>query len=206
MPPIPPELAVRRIEAAAAGVAVALAGRTAPALSGRVLDLVVGRVARCHPRAFAALAELPPATLRIEPADRPAAFLLDVGPAVRLRVAGPDDPPPDAAVRGPLADLMDLLEGRIDGDALFFRRTLRIEGDTALVLAVRNAFDGEDMDVVADLAGAFGPLARAVPPARRAAGRALVALEEVRAALLRPLADRVAAVERRLAAFDREGR
>ena len=90
MPPSPSDPVVRRIETAAAGAAVALAGRIAPALSAGVLDRILGRVARCHPRAFAALAELPPATLRIEPSDRPAAFVLRVGPAVRLRVAGPE--------------------------------------------------------------------------------------------------------------------
>ena len=55
--------------------------------------------------------------------------------------------------------LIELLEGRVDGDALFFSRDLAIEGDTEVVLMLRNAVDSEVIDVLDDLTSVFGPLA-----------------------------------------------
>ena len=55
--------------------------------------------------------------------------------------------------------LIDLAEGRLDGDALFFSRDLAVEGDTEAVVALRNAVDDAEIDLTADLASMFGPLA-----------------------------------------------
>ncbi|WP_255542362.1 hypothetical protein [Azospirillum sp. INR13] len=78
--------------------------------------------------------------------------------------------------------------GRIDGDALFFRRELTISGDTALILALRNTLDGEDeMDLMADAASIAGPLARALPVLRRNAGPVLDRVEAARRLLPPPL-------------------
>ncbi|MCW2241954.1 ubiquinone anaerobic biosynthesis accessory factor UbiT [Azospirillum canadense] len=167
-------------------------------LAGRVLRILSDR----HPRAFTALREMPEARLLIDPVDAPAALLLQVGPRLALRVCdrhGVAEGAVDAAVRGPCARLLDLLEGRIDGDALFFRRELAIEGDTALILALRNTLDGEDMDLFADMATAAGPLRHALPVARRHAGRMLDLLDSARRAAPPPLRWGMAALERRLA-------
>ncbi len=42
--------------------------------------------------------------------------------------------------------LIGLLDGTYDGDALFFTRDLVIEGDTAAVLALRNAIEDANLD------------------------------------------------------------
>lgn len=68
-------------------------------------------------------------------------------------------PATDAVIRGALPGLIGLLEGREDGDALFFSRALTIEGDTALVLALRNAVDGAAIDLIEDLCSTLGPAA-----------------------------------------------
>lgn len=180
---------VRRIETAMASLALRAAARLGDGLTAPVLDRVLAAMARRHPRAMEALRALPPARLLIDPVDQPAAFLLRVGgrPSLRLAARGAAaEAAAEAVVRGPLPALMDLLEGRIDGDALFFRRLLTIEGDTALVLALRNALDGEDIDLVADLAAAAGPLRHAVPVLRREAVRAAGLLAGVRDRLLPP--------------------
>ena len=182
-----------------AGVALRAAARVGDGVTGPVLDRVLRTLASRHRRAFTAMAEMRPAAVLIDPVDQPVAFLLSVGPQPRLRVA-PRDTAADAAVRGPLLNLMDLLEGRIDGDALFFRRALTIEGDTALVVGLRNALDGEDIDLVADLAGIAGPFRHAVPVLRREAARLTGALEDVRTLLLAPVMGRLDALERRMAA------
>ena len=69
--------------------------------------------------------------------------------------------PHDVPVRiaGPLVGLLGLIDGSYDGDALFFSRDLTIEGDVEAVVALRNAIDSEDVDLVADAAALQGPLA-----------------------------------------------
>lgn len=199
---------IRAVEIAAAAAAIGVAARLGPRITPVLLERVLTLFARRHPRAFAAMAELPRAVVLLDPADQPAALALEVGPRVRLALVGRDAigrdaVTPDAAVRGPLAALMDLLQGRIDGDALFFRRELRIEGDTALVVALRNALDGEDIDLAADVAAALGPAGFAVPLLRRGVVRAVGALEQARSILLEPVARRLDRVERRVARLDR---
>lgn len=195
------------MEAMLAGVALHAAARLGDGVTAPVLDRVLRTLALKHRRAFEAMAEMRPAGVLIDPVDQPVAFLLSVGPEPRLRVAKrgaeADAPTYDATIRGPLIHLMDLLEGRIDGDALFFRRTLSIEGDTALVVGLRNALDGEDIDLVADLAGIAGPFRHAVPHLRREAVRLTGVLASARALLLAPVMGRLDALERRIAASPR---
>lgn len=141
---------------------------------GAALDLGVALLRRRHPGLFERLADLDGAAVLIDPTDMPLCLMLRLGPSPRLRLVGREEPPPcTAAVHGRFAVLLDLLEGRIDGDALFFSRDLTVEGDTETVVALRNAVDGEDMDLSADLADLLGPLGRFVPPARAALTRAL---------------------------------
>ncbi|WP_377805661.1 SCP2 sterol-binding domain-containing protein [Azospirillum sp. A29] len=184
------------------GLVPRLGRRASDALLARLLRLLADR----HPRAFEALREMPDARVLIEPVDAPVALLMRVGPDLSLHAlprgadgvgeAGADA---DAVVRGPYDKLLDLLEGRIDGDALFFRRELSISGDTALILALRNTLDGEDeMDLVADAASIVGPLARALPVLRRSAGPVLDRIDAARRLLPPPLRRGIERLEARL--------
>lgn len=190
--------AVRRLETGAASAAIALALRLGERVRDPALDRVIRRLAERHPRAFEALGRLRSARMLIDPVDQPAAIELLVGSEIRVRIVERDGVQADARVRGPLAALMDLMEGRIDGDALFFRRELRVEGDTELVVAVRNAFDGDDMDLAVDIASLLGPMEYAVDPARRGLVRLFGALDSARAAFLEPVTSRLDSLERRL--------
>ena len=101
-------------------------------------------------------------------------FLLDVADAPVLLVLQPARrrltvhergrvPPHDAAIRGRLAGFRAMLDGTVDGDALFFSGELEIAGDTAAVLALRNALDDARLDLAAEAcasAGPAGPLLR----------------------------------------------
>jgi len=190
--------AVRRLETTVAAAALTFAPRLGERICGPALDRVTRRLAERHPRAFGALGRLRDARMLIDPVDQPAVIELRVGPEIRVRFVGREETNADARVRGPLAALMDLMEGRIDGDALFFRRELRIDGDTELVVAVRNAFDGEDMDLARDIASLLGPLERVVDPARLGLSRLFGILEGARAALLEPVTSRLDTLERRI--------
>jgi len=101
-------------------------------------------------------------TFLIDPIDLPHVFeLIPETQEPRLVVHGRgQEPSCKAVIRGPLKALLDLLQGRIDGDALFFSRDLSIEGDTEAVVALRNAVDGAEIDIDGDIRILFGPLAR----------------------------------------------
>jgi len=182
------------------GLVPRLGRRAGDALLARLLRLLADR----HPRAFEALREMPDARVLIEPVDAPVALLMRVGPELSLHALprgadGLGEAAADAIVKGPYEKLLDLLEGRIDGDALFFRRELSISGDTALILALRNTLDGEDeMDLVADAASVAGPLARALPVLRRNAGPVLDRIDAARRLLPPPLRRGIERLEARL--------
>ncbi len=193
----------RNVEVRLTRAGLGLARHLGDGVGGILFDRLLRILADRHPRAFAALGELPDSRLLIDPVDASAALILRVGPKLGLRVCDRDTPA-DATVRGPFARLLDLLEGRIDGDALFFRRELAIEGDTALILALRNTLDGEDMDLFADVATAAGPLRHALPVARRNAGRVLDLLDTARRLAPPPLRWGMAVLERRIAGRHQE--
>ena len=180
------------------------------------VDLAFGLLRRRHPKLFARLGEQAGTRFLIEPVDLPLRFLLGTDPAApALRVLGSGVAADAAAtIRGPLAVLIDLLEGRLDGDALFFARELVIEGDTEAVVALRNAVDGAGIDLINDLLAPLGPLAapaaRLVRAARRVMGTAAADVERLRAAAIQPAltrADRdsarIKALETRLAELER---
>lgn len=158
------------------------------------LDALMGIVRRRHPGVFERLSGIDDPTFLIDAVDLPLVFVLSARAeapqltAFQRRHA----PVPHAptTIRGPLAALLALLEGRTDGDALFFARDLTIEGDTEAVVALRNAVDDAEVDLIEDLVHAAGPLA---PPARRALellrrlfGRASTDLRLLQDALLAP--------------------
>ncbi|HJM49305.1 MAG TPA: SCP2 sterol-binding domain-containing protein [Alphaproteobacteria bacterium] len=173
---------------------VLIGGMLARPLPGFVLNpllrLALDTVVARHPAMFDRLEGLDCPLMLIDPSDLP--FRLALCPdAARpsLRLARPgDDEVATASVRGPLLTLIDLMEGRLDGDAVFFSRALVIDGDTEAVVALRNALDGEEIDLLDDilsLFGPFNPLARLLAARAEALlGRAAADLAALRGALL----------------------
>jgi len=116
---------------------------------------------RRHRAVFERLGEHGSRRFLVDPIDLPFAFLLMPradDPEVHMVRSG-DEPSADVTIRGSLATLIALLEGRVDGDALFFSRDLTVEGDTEALLALRNAVDGEGIDLLEDFVMSLGPLA-----------------------------------------------
>lgn len=132
----------------------------------RALAMALGITRQRHPAVFERLAAgvdiVPPARpcLLITADDLPWPLFLDLDPHhPALRIAGPDDMAlAMARISGPLALLLDLLQGRSDGDAAFFAGRLRIEGDTSLMVALRNAVDDAEIDLLADIRASCGRL------------------------------------------------
>lgn len=160
-----------------------------------VLERIMTTVARRHPSLLERMRERGEPSFLIEPVDLPLRFVLHfTEPWPRLLPFSEEvipHPVPDATIRGPLLVLLQALEGRLDGDALFFSRDLVIEGDTEAVLALRNALESDAVDLVGDLAAALGPLGGA---GRLAFGIASTVfrhaahdLETIRQALVGPL-------------------
>jgi predicted lipid carrier protein YhbT len=123
-----------------------------------LLDLALATMQRRHEKVFSRLAAQGEPLFLIDPVDLPAAFKLHFKKAGPKLTALRDKVAPDAtaAIHGPFLTLLTLLEGRIDGDALFFTRELIVEGDTEAVVALRNAVDGAGIELTRDLPEASG--------------------------------------------------
>ncbi|MEO5337140.1 MAG: SCP2 sterol-binding domain-containing protein [Magnetospirillum sp. WYHS-4] len=163
-----------------------------PAALQPALDFAMRAIQRRHPGLFDRLSGVGDPAFLIVPTDLPFVFLLKPDallPSLRV-FADVEGLEADATIRGPLLTLIQLLEGKIDGDAMFFARDLTIEGDTGAVVALRNAVDGAEIEVLEDVLAFLGPLA---VPARLAVGgvtglfqRAAADLETLRSALIAP--------------------
>lgn len=125
------------------------------------LERLVISMAQRHPDLFDRLGPHASKTIGIAPSDVPVVFLLRPAPGAPGLEVHPDHPQPacDALISGPFFALIDLAEGRLDGDALFFSRDIRIEGDVEAVLALRNALDGEDVDFIREVMAPLGVFA-----------------------------------------------
>ncbi|MEI2298250.1 ubiquinone anaerobic biosynthesis accessory factor UbiT [Ensifer sp. MJa1] len=130
-----------------------------------VVRRVFAHVIESHPGLFDRLADHVDKRYAFLPRDLPIGFLVE--PAIpRISVHRKEHAPPsDACMEGELVLLLALLEGRIDGDAVFFSRDLTVSGDMEAMLALRNALDDCEIDLPSDLAGMSGPFA---PLVRRA--------------------------------------
>lgn len=191
-----------------------------PALLHPILFAAMAVMKHRHPDVFQRLQSLEGRNILIDPVDLPLRFLLrpETAPPSLLALGENDDAgQPAATIRGPLLVLIDLLEGRLDGDALFFSRDLVIEGNTEAVLTLRNAVDSGEIDVLEDFLAPLGPLRRPVRKGFSLAGallaRAADDLETLRAAALVPLvrsqnfqAAELREIERKVAGLRRKTR
>ncbi len=143
------------------------------------LDMALRRfiasLADRHPGLFSRLDTQATKAFLIDPTDVSIAFLLRPDPAmprleaVKRSADGTITAACDARIAGPLAALVGMVHGALDGDALFFSRDIVIEGDTEAVLALRNAVDDAEIDLAAEVAAIFGPASAVVAEVLRRA-------------------------------------
>lgn len=127
-----------------------------------LLRRIVSRTARNRPELFKRLGVHRHKTFLIDPVNMPFVFLLTPGPDTpRLRACRrSQNINHDARIAGTFLTLLDMIDGRLDGDALFFTRDLMIAGDTEAIVVLRNALDDLKGSIVDDLAEHLGPIAR----------------------------------------------
>ena len=122
------------------------------------LRWLVRRLRAGHPALFSRLCRLAPVSILFEPDDAPHRILLTITrDDLRLTLAH-GTPHAAVRIRGRLAMLLSVLEGRVDSDTLFFSRDVSVSGDTAAAVAFRNTLDGEPISLLGDLLAAAGPL------------------------------------------------
>lgn len=77
-------------------------------------------------------------------------------------------PSAESRISGSFLTLLGMIDGRYDGDALFFTRDLSVQGDTEAVVCLRNALDDMEGSIADDIACFFGaPGQRFLQIARR---------------------------------------
>lgn len=158
---------------------------TPPALLRPALSVLMRGMQRQHAPLFRRLTRIAPVTILFDPVDTPHRYLLTIERhGVSLDLAA-RDARAAARITGELAALIQLLEGRVDSDTLFFSRAITISGDTAVAVAFRNTLDGEPISLLADALGMIGPLG---VPGRRLVMRLDRRIGQVRGVLRRQFA------------------
>ncbi|QQG37286.1 MAG: SCP2 sterol-binding domain-containing protein [Micavibrio aeruginosavorus] len=135
-----------------------------------ILSRVIRKTAENRPELFGRLGIHQNKTYLVDPTNMPFVFLLTPDssqPRLRACRRGRHAPSYDARIAGTFLTLLNMIDGSLDGDALFFTRDLIVEGDTEAVVVLRNALDDLDGSIVDDLADQFGPLGRAAVSALR---------------------------------------
>ncbi len=131
-----------------------------------LLGMFMRAVTAAHPRIFERLGPYAEKRFGINPTDLPFAFVLE--PSLpRARAVRELPPFLHARISGPLAGLVGQIDGSYDGDALFFSRDMVVEGDVEAVLALRNAIDDAQIDIVQIAAQTLGPLQSLAEPLMR---------------------------------------
>jgi len=139
-----------------------------------ILRRIVNRIATDNPDMFGRLGPHIKTSFIIDPASLPFVMLLcpDPDQLVLKACRRNSIPPHDANISGNFLDLLMLVDGDFDGDALFFSRDLTISGNTEAVVCLRNALDDIDGSIAASVADMFGWPGRVTLGAlRRAAHR-----------------------------------
>jgi predicted lipid carrier protein YhbT len=127
-----------------------------------ILSRIAMHVAQDRPELFARLGVHARKRFLVDPIDLP--FVLVLSPdnsRPQLRAFRRyEKPAHDAVIAGKFFNLLDMIDGSQDGDALFFTRDLHVSGDTEAVVALRNALDDFEGSALDSVVGSFGPLAR----------------------------------------------
>jgi len=130
------------------------------ALLQPVFNRIATYVAASRPELFNRLGPHAGKRFLIDPTDLPFVLVLTPLPDKPLLTAHrrSERIAHDAAIAGKFFNLLDMIDGSLDGDALFFSRDLSVSGDTEAVVALRNALDDFEGSALDSVVKSFGPL------------------------------------------------
>lgn len=130
------------------------------ALLQPILSRIANHVAQSRPELFNRLGPHAGKRFLIDPTDLPFVLVLTPEREAPLLTARRrfERPAHDAAIAGTFFTLLDMIDGSLDGDAMFFSRDLKVSGDTEAVVALRNALDDFEGSALDSVIGSFGVL------------------------------------------------
>jgi len=128
---------------------------------GMLLTGSIRALARREPRMFDRLGAHRSAIYFIDPTDLAFAFTVvpDGEKSLVCAVGKEASATADVVIRGAILMLLGLLDGTLDGDALFLHRIISVSGRTEAVVALRNAIEAAELRP-SDLLGVHGTFAR----------------------------------------------
>lgn len=145
------------------------------ALMAAPLNRVVREIARGRPAIFRRLGPHADRAFLLDAVDLPVVFLMRLpveAPVVEVHRRGREIEW-DVRIAGRLSALIALIHAAEDGDALFFSRDIVMEGDTGAAVALRNALDSAEIDLLQMGTESFGPIGRVAETVLRPAATAL---------------------------------
>lgn len=129
-----------------------------------VLNRIVSKITVEYPSLFNRLGSHKTSRFVVDVRGFPFLLLLIPNPEAPVfrAVSRREEPQSDARIAGRFFNLLGLVDGSEDGDALFFSRDLDITGNTEAVVCLRNALDDVDGSIAASVAEMFGPVGRSI--------------------------------------------
>ena len=166
-----------------------------------LIDRFTKQMVKNHPAIVERLQPIEGTHFLICPTDLPHAVSLTVGNLNLVAKLAEDNKSDkaDVTITGPFMVLLSMLDGKEDGDALFFSRSIAVEGNTEALLTLRNAIDSDDVDLKEEVLNSFGFL-RKLAEATLSTGTKLYQnasddLNKINDALIHLLAQRLSALE-----------
>ncbi len=120
---------------------------------------------KLHPNVIQRMSEFTPAIIILNPIDLPFSFLVEFT-KYNLSILIVDDDKylghDITKISASLTFFLNMLEGERDGDALFFSRQLTVEGDTTIIVALRNILESENININYDINAQFPVFANVI--------------------------------------------
>jgi len=125
----------------------------------KVLEHITSNLQKNHPSILERLEAIENKKFLISPTDLPFSIIITFLKDEIISVSTKDaDIETDVRIYGSISSLVKMLDGEVDGDALFFSRELIVEGDTEALLTLRNSMDADDINILYEMLDSFGIL------------------------------------------------
>ena len=127
----------------------------------KAIDSLTAYFTKIHPGVVDRMSDYAPARIVLNPTDMPFYFLAEFTKSNFhiLYIENDDiDLQEITTISATFDFFLKMLERQSDGDALFFSRQLMIEGDTTIVVALRNILEAENVNINDDINETFGTL------------------------------------------------